>query len=62
MARHRAGHGHIGAMVRGGVDTHPDLDQLELEAIEGSVGHGLGQFDAAQEGGGIECLRVQLQP
>ena len=31
-----------------GVDTHPDLDQLELEAIEGSVGHGLGQLDAAQ--------------
>ena len=27
-----------------------DLDQLELEAGQRPIGHGLGQFDAAQEG------------
>ena len=37
-------------------------DQLELEAGRRPVGHGIGQFDAAQEGGLVVGQRVQLQP
>ncbi len=38
------------------------VDQLELQAAERPVGHGLRQFDAAQEGGQIVGQRVQVQP
>ena len=39
-----------------------DLDQLQLKARQGPVGHRLGQLDAAQEGGEVVGQRVQLQP
>ena len=42
--------------------TCPDLDQLQLQAGQRPVGHGLGQLDAAQEGGQIVRQGVQLQP
>lgn len=40
----------------------PDLDQLELEAGQRPVGHRLGQFDAAQQGGEAVGQRMQVQP
>ena len=43
-------------------DTRPDLDQLQLQAGQRPVGHGLGQLDAAQECGQVVGQRVQLQP
>lgn len=43
-------------------DTGPALDQLQLQAIQRPVGHGLGQLDAAQEGGQVLGQRVKLQP
>ena len=43
-------------------DTRPDLDQFQLQAGERPVGHGLGQLDAAQEGGQVVSEGVQLQP
>gem|GEM_PF-2606171 len=43
-------------------DARPDLDQLELQAGQRPVGHRLGQFNAAQEGGQVVGQRVQLQP
>jgi len=53
-ALHRASHrdlGHLESDSAGVAhDECCDLDQLELEAGEGPVGHGLGQFNAAQEG------------
>ena len=56
-AHHRACDGHLGQLEGDGAgvthDTRPDLDQLELEAGQRPVGHGLGQFDAAQEGGQV---------
>ena len=42
--------------------TCPDLDQLQLQAGQRPVGHGLGQLDAAQEGGQVVRQGVQLQP
>lgn len=39
-----------------------DLDQLELHAGGRPVGHSLGQFNAAQEGGEVVGQRGQLQP
>ena len=60
------GDGHLGELEgnRAGVahDTRPDLDQLELQAGQRPVGHGLWQLDAAHEGGQIVGQRVQLQP
>ena len=43
-------------------DAGADLDQLQLQAGQRPVGHGLGQIDAAQEGGQVLGQRVQLQP
>ena len=43
-------------------DAGTDLDQLEVKAGQRPVGHGLGQLDAAQEGGQVVGQRVQLQP
>lgn len=54
-AHHRSGDGHLGQLEGDGAGvtyhTRPDLDQLQLEAGEGPIGHGLGQVDAAQAGG-----------
>lgn len=64
-AHHRAGDGDLGKLEGDGVgvthDTRPDHDQLELQAGQRPVGHGLRQFDAAQEGGQVVDQRVQLQ-
>ena len=65
-AHHRVGNDHLGQLGGdgAGVTYHagPDLDQLELQAGQRPVGHGLWQLDAAQEGGQIVGQRVQLQP
>jgi len=62
-AHHRACDGHLGQLEGDGAgvthDTRPDLDQLELEAGQRPVGHGLGQFDAAQEGGQVVGQRMK---
>ena len=42
-------------------DPGTDPDQLELEAGQRPIGHGLRQFDAAQEGRQVLGQRVQLQ-
>src|SRR3546814_12978922 len=43
-------------------DAGADLDQLELQAGQRPVRHGLGQFAAAQEGCQVVGQRVQLPP
>src|SRR3546814_17764250 len=43
-------------------DPGADLDQLELQAGQRPVRHGLGQFDAAQESCQVVGQRVQLKP
>jgi len=63
---HGAGDGNLG-QLEGDVagiahDAGTDLDQLELKAGRRPVGLGLGQLDAAQEGGQVLGQRVQLQP
>ncbi len=56
-AHHRAGDGHFHQLECDGTgmthDARSDLDQLKLEGCQRPVGHGLGQFDAAQEGGKV---------
>jgi len=65
-AYHRAGDGHLGQLEGDGAGVTDyagaDLDQLQLQAGEGPIGHGFGQVDAAQEGGQIVGQCVQLQP
>lgn len=65
-AHHRAGDRDLGKLEGDGAgvahDAGADLDQLELEAGQRPVGHGLLQFDAAQEGSQVVDQRVQLQP
>lgn len=48
--------------TRGTPGKRPDLDQLQLQAGQRPLGHFLGQFDTAQEGGLVVGRRVQLQP
>ncbi len=43
-------------------DAGANLDQLQLQAGEGPIGHGFGQVDAAQERGQVVGQRVELQP
>ena len=43
-------------------DAGTHLDQLQLQAGHRPVGHGHGQFDAAQERCQVVGQRVQLQP
>src|SRR3546814_7815579 len=65
-SHHRAGDGDLGQLEGNGAgvadDAGADLDQLELQAGQRPVRHGLGQFDAAQEGCQVVGQRVQLQP
>ena len=65
-AHHRAGDGHLGQLEGDGAgvtdDAGADLDQLQLQAGEGPIGHGLGQVDAAQEGSQVVGQRLELQP
>ncbi len=65
-AHHRASDGHFRQLECDGTgmthDPGTDLDQLELEAGQRPIGHGLRQFDAAQEGCQVVGQRVQLQP
>lgn len=65
-AYHRAGGGRLGQLESDGAgvtdDTRPDLDQLQLQAGQRPVRHGLGQFDAAQECCQVVGQCVQLQP
>ena len=62
---HRAGDRDLGQLEGDGAgvahDEGPDVGQLELQARPRLVGHGLGQFEAAQEGCQIVGDRVQLQ-
>jgi len=57
---------HLGKLEGDGAgvthDAGPHLDQLELEGCQRPVGHGLGQFDAAQERCQVVGKGVQLQP
>ncbi len=65
-AHHRACDGHLGQLEGDGAgmahDAGADLDQFQLKAGQRPIGHGLGQFDAAQEGRQIVGQRVQVQP
>ena len=65
-AHHRAGDRDLGELEGDGAgvthDAGADLDQFELQAGQRPLGHFLGQFDTAQEGGQIVGQCVQLQP
>ena len=65
-SHHRTDDGDLGRLEGDGAsvtdDTHPDLDQLQLQAVQRPVRHDLGQFDAAQGGGQIVGQRDLLQP
>jgi len=64
-AHHRAGDRHLGQLEGDGAgmahDAGADIDQLELQTGQRPIGHRLGQFDAAQEGGLVVGQCVQLQ-
>lgn len=61
-AHHRPGDGNFSQLEGDSTgvthDTSPDLDQLQLQAGQRPVGHGLGQLDAAQEDGQVVGQRV----
>ena len=63
---HRAGDRDLGQLEGDGAGmahhAAPDPNQFQLQAGQRPVGHGLGQVDAAQEGGQVVGQRVQLQP
>ena len=63
---HWACDSHVGQLKGDGAgvshDAGSDLYQLELQAEQRPVRNGLGQIDAAQEGGQGVGERVQLQP
>ncbi len=62
---HLVGHRHLGQLECNGAgvtdDARADLDQLDLEAGQRSLGRFLGQFDTAQEGCHVVGQHVRLE-